>query len=39
ALIRRAGIMGIVLAGGEIRAGDAIAVALPAPPHAPLERV
>lgn len=39
ALIRRAGIMGIVLAGGDIRQGDAIAVALPAPPHAPLDRV
>lgn len=38
-LIRKAGVMGIVLAGGAVRAGDAIRVALPAPPHLPLERV
>lgn len=30
--------MGIVLAGGPVRAGDAIRVASPAPPHLPLER-
>ena len=38
-LIRKAGIMGIVLAGGEIRAGDPIRVELPTLPHLPLERV
>lgn len=38
-LIRKAGIMGIVLQGGEVRAGDPIGVTLPAPPHRALERV
>jgi MOSC domain-containing protein YiiM len=38
-LIRKAGIMGIVLAGGEIRPGDAIRVELPPEPHSPLEPV
>jgi MOSC domain-containing protein YiiM len=38
-VIRKAGIMGIVLNGGEVRAGDAIAVELPPAPHRPLERV
>lgn len=38
-VIRRGGIMGIVLRGGEIRAGDAIDVELPAEPHQALERV
>ena len=32
-LIRKAGVMAIVLAGGEVRAGDPIAVALPDGPH------
>ena len=32
-LIRKCGIMGIVEAGGEVRAGDAIEVRLPAAPH------
>jgi MOSC domain-containing protein YiiM len=31
--------MGIVIEGGEVRAGDSIRVALPALPHLPLERV
>ena len=35
-LVRKAGIMGIVVAGGEVREGDAIAVELPPPPHRPL---
>lgn len=39
ALIRKAGVMAIVLAGGEIRAGDPIEITLPAPPHRPLEPV
>ena len=38
-LVRRAGVMGIVVAGGKVGAGDAIRVALPDPPHFPLERV
>ena len=32
-LIRKAGIMGIVLAGGDVRAGDAIRIEPPAAPH------
>jgi MOSC domain-containing protein YiiM len=38
-VVRKAGIMGVVLAGGDIQAGDAIRVALPARPHRRLERV
>lgn len=38
-LIRKVGIMGIVLASGRVRPGDAIAVELPLPPHEPLDRV
>jgi MOSC domain-containing protein YiiM len=38
-LVRKAGIMGIVVAGGEVRPGDAIAVELPAPPHRKLDAV
>lgn len=38
-LVRRAGIMSIVLAGGEVRPGDEIRVELPAEPHKPLEKV
>ncbi len=38
-VIRRAGIMGIVLTGGIVRSGDPILVALPPEPHVPLERV
>ncbi|MFD8015131.1 MOSC domain-containing protein [Streptomyces sp. NPDC058955] len=38
-VVRKAGIMGIVLTGGEVRPGDPIAVELPAGPHRPLERV
>ena len=38
-LIRKAGIMGIVLTGGDIRPGDAIRVELPPEPHRPLEPV
>jgi len=38
-LIRKAGVMGIVLAGGEVRTGDPIRVELPPEPHRPLERV
>jgi len=35
-LIRKSGIMGIVLHGGEVRPGDAICVELPLEPHRPL---
>lgn len=38
-IIRKAGIMGIVLTDGEIRPNDSIQVELPAEPHRPLERV
>jgi MOSC domain-containing protein YiiM len=35
-LVRKAGIMGIVLAAGEVRPGDPIRVEPPPPPHRPL---
>ncbi|MEU8677658.1 MOSC domain-containing protein [Streptomyces sp. NPDC048560] len=38
-IVRKAGIMSIVLAGGVVRPGDSIEVELPAEPHRPLERV
>ena len=38
-LIRKAGVMGIVVASGPVHAGDAIAVELPPEPHRPLEPV
>jgi MOSC domain-containing protein YiiM len=38
-LIRKAGVMGIVIAGGEVRPGDAIRVELPQGPHLPLPTV
>lgn len=38
-LVRKAGVMGIVLAGGAVAPGDAITVLLPALPHRPLEPV
>jgi MOSC domain-containing protein YiiM len=38
-LVRKAGIMGVVLVGGEVRPGDPIRVTLPPEPHRPLERV
>ena len=38
-LIRKAGVMGIVLAGGEIRPGDKIEVELPPEPRRKLEAV
>ena len=37
--IIKSGIMGIVLSGGEVRAGDPIEVELPPEPHQPLGRV
>jgi MOSC domain-containing protein YiiM len=38
-LIRKAGVMGIVLAGGPVQPGDRIRVTLPAAPHRPLAPV
>jgi MOSC domain-containing protein YiiM len=38
-LVRKSGVMSIVLAGGEVRAGDPIRIELPAPPFQLLERV
>ncbi len=38
-LIRKAGIMSIVLKGGEIHSGDPIEVKLPEPPYIALDRV
>jgi MOSC domain-containing protein YiiM len=37
--VRKAGIMAVVLTGGEVRAGDPIEVELPAAPHEPLRPV
>jgi MOSC domain-containing protein YiiM len=38
-LVRKAGVMGIVLAGGEVKPGDKIEVELPVEPHRKLEAV
>jgi MOSC domain-containing protein YiiM len=38
-LVRKAGVMGIVLEGGQVRPGDAILIELPAQPHRALEPV
>ena len=38
-LVRKAGVMGIVLTAGDVRPGDPIRVELPSPPHRPLEPV
>ncbi|MFI7030683.1 MOSC domain-containing protein [Microbispora rosea] len=38
-LVRKAGVMGIVIAGGEVRPGDAIRVEPPAGSHQPLRPV
>ncbi|GIF00221.1 MOSC domain-containing protein [Paractinoplanes rishiriensis] len=38
-LVRKAGIMGVVLRGGVVRPGDAVTVQLPPLPHVPLDRV
>jgi hypothetical protein len=38
-LVRRAGVMAVVLTSGDVRPGDGIAVELPAEPHARLESV
>jgi len=38
-LVRKSGVMGVVLAGGDVRPGDPIALELPAEPHRALDRV
>jgi MOSC domain-containing protein YiiM len=38
-LVRKAGIMSIVIAEGDVRPGDAIRVEMPAEPHRPLQPV
>ena len=38
-LVRRSGVMGIVLEGGAVRPGDRIAIELPPEPHRALEKV
>jgi MOSC domain-containing protein YiiM len=38
-LVRKSGVMGVVLEGGDVRAGDPIRVELPAEPHRALEKV
>jgi MOSC domain-containing protein YiiM len=38
-LMRKAGIMGVVIAGGEVRPGDAIEIELPSLPHRALEPI
>ena len=38
-LVRKAGIMGVVVAGGEVRPGDTVRAELPPEPHHPLEPV
>ncbi len=38
-LVRKAGVMGVVIKGGEVRPGDEVRVELPPAPHRPLEKV
>jgi MOSC domain-containing protein YiiM len=38
-LVRKAGVMGVVLEGGAVRPGDAIEIELPPLPHVALEKV
>jgi MOSC domain-containing protein YiiM len=38
-LIRKAGVMGIVISDGDVRPGDPIRIELPAKPHHPLQPV
>lgn len=38
-LVRKAGVMAVVIAGGTVKAGDLISVTLPTPPHLPLKPV
>ncbi len=38
-LVRKAGVMSVVLSGGDLRPGDAVRIELPAGPHRPLQPV
>lgn len=38
-LVRKGGVMGVVVLGGDVRVGDAISVSLPPPPHVALDPV
>jgi MOSC domain-containing protein YiiM len=38
-LVRKAGVMAVVLVGGDVRPGDAVTLTLPPEPHRKLERV
>ena len=38
-LVRKTGVMAVVLQGGTVQAGDSVNVQLPAAPHRPMERV
>ena len=38
-LVRKSGVMGVVVEGGEVRPGDPIEVQLPPEPHVQLEPV
>ena len=38
-LVRKAGVMAVVVSGGEVRPSDGIKVTLPRPPHSPLQPV
>lgn len=38
-IVRKAGIMAVVVASGDVSSGDPVRVALPAPPHRRLEPV
>jgi MOSC domain-containing protein YiiM len=38
-LVRKAGVMSIVISAGDVRPGDAIRVEMPVPPHRPLQPV
>jgi hypothetical protein len=38
-LVRKAGVMSVVVRGGAVRPGDPITVEMPPPPHRPLDRV
>ncbi|HLZ60017.1 MAG TPA: MOSC domain-containing protein [Ktedonosporobacter sp.] len=38
-LIRKAGVMGVVIVGGQVRQGDTITIELPPEPHHPLKPV
>jgi hypothetical protein len=39
ALIRKSGVMAVVVTGGQVRAGDAVVIAFPSQPHHALEPV